>query len=152
LYFLYNIFLLLFTTNFFCLCLILSHDTGGNVGNKFNIDLNTGELTARPLDREQTARYLLQITAQDRGIPTSYQSTCNITIIVEDQNDNDPRFELPKYVATIPEDIAIGTSVISVKAIDADLGINSRIVYSLANETEWLFNIDNHSGLITTAG
>jgi protocadherin-16/23 len=152
LYIIYNIFLLLFTTNFFCLCLIHSHDTGGNVGNKFNIDLNTGELTARPLDREQTARYLLQITAQDRGIPTSYQSTCNITIIVEDQNDNDPRFELPKYVATIPEDIAIGTSVISVKAIDADLGINSRIVYSLANETEWLFNIDNHSGLITTAG
>jgi Cadherin domain len=125
---------------------------GGNNGNKFNIDLNTGELTARPLDREQTARYLLQITAQDRGTPTSYQSTCNITIIVEDQNDNDPRFELPKYVATIAEDVAIGTSVISVKAIDSDLGINARIVYSLANETEWLFNIDNHSGLITTAG
>lgn len=113
--------------------------------------MHTGELTARPLDRETHSRYLLQITAQDRGTPANH-GTCNISIIVEDQNDNDPRFELTKYVATIPEDVPIGTSVIVVKAKDADLGINAKIVYSLANETQWLFNIDNRSGLITTAG
>lgn len=71
---------------------------------------------------------------------------------VEDQNDNDPRFEMAKYVAAIAEDIPIGTSVLTVKAIDGDLGINARIIYSLANETEWLFSIDNRTGLITTAG
>ncbi|CRK94042.1 CLUMA_CG007566, isoform A, partial [Clunio marinus] len=126
--------------------------TGGNVGNKFSIDMHTGELTSRPLDRETHSRYFLQITAQDRGTPVSYQGQCNISVIVEDQNDNDPRFEMAKYVATIPEDVPIGTSVLTVKAIDADLGINARIIYSLANETEWLFSIDNRSGLITTAG
>lgn len=114
--------------------------------------MHTGELTARSLDRETHSRYLLQITAQDRGSPVTYQDTCNISVIVEDQNDNDPRFELSKYISTIPEDIQIGTSVLNVKAIDSDLGINARIVYSLANETQWLFNIDNRSGLITTAG
>ena len=114
--------------------------------------MNTGELTARPLDRETYSRFYLQITAQDHGTPVSYQGTCNITIIVEDQNDNDPRFELSKYIATIPEDVVVGASVLTVKATDADLGINSRIVYSLANETQWLFNIDNRSGLITTVG
>lgn len=108
-------------------------------------------MTARPLDREVHSKYLLQITAQDRGTPT-LQGTCNISITVEDQNDNDPRFESTKYIATIAEDEPVGTSVITVKATDADLGINARIVYSLSNETQWLFNIDNRSGLITTAG
>lgn len=114
--------------------------------------MHSGELTARSLDRETQSRYMLQITANDRGTPITYHNTCNISVIVEDQNDNDPRFELPKYTASIPEDIQIGTSVLSVKANDSDLGINARIVYSLANETQWLFNIDNRSGLITTAG
>lgn len=114
--------------------------------------MHTGDLSARPLDRETNAKYLLQITAQDRGSPTTHQGQCNITVNVLDLNDSDPRFELSKYTTSIPEDAAIGTSVLSVIAVDADLGINSRIVYSLANETEWLFSIDNRSGLITTSG
>ncbi|XP_055546785.1 protein dachsous [Wyeomyia smithii] len=126
--------------------------SGGNIGNKFSIDMNTGALTARPLDREIHARYVLQITAQDRGSPTSHQGHCNITIRVEDENDNDPKFELQKYIATIDEDAQIGTTVLTVKAVDADIGINARIVYSLANVTEWLFDIDSKTGVITTAG
>ncbi|CAD7079025.1 unnamed protein product [Hermetia illucens] len=125
---------------------------GGNFNNKFSIDVHTGELTAQPLDRETRSRYLLQIQAQDRGTPNTYYGHCNISVIVEDQNDNDPRFDRPKYVVNIPEDIEIGTSILKVNATDADLGINARIVYSLANETQWLFTIDNRSGLITTAG
>lgn len=66
---------------------------GGNFGNKFSIDMHTGELTAKPLDREMQSRYHLQITAQDRGSPITYQSTCNISVAVEDQNDSNPRFD-----------------------------------------------------------
>lgn len=58
-----------------------SISTGGNVGNKFSIDMHTGELTARPLDRETHSRYFLQITAQDRGTPVTYQGQCNISVI-----------------------------------------------------------------------
>lgn len=65
---------------------------GGNFGNKFSIDMHTGELTAKPLDRESVARYHLQITAQDRGSPITYQSTCNISISVDDQNDSSPHW------------------------------------------------------------
>lgn len=126
--------------------------TGGNFGNKFTIDARTGALTARSLDRESHARFQLQISAHDHGTPVTYRGTCNITVTVEDQNDNDPRFELPRYEAKVAEDAPIGAAVLTVKATDADLGINARIVYSLSNETEWLFSIDNRSGLITTAG
>lgn len=123
---------------------------GGNSGNKFSIDGDTGALTARSLDRETQSRYLLQISAQDRGSPSSYQGMCNISIIVEDQNDNDPRFELTKYAASIGEDAPMGTSVLRVKANDADVGVNARIVYSLINETNWTFSIDSRTGVIST--
>lgn len=124
--------------------------SNGNSGNKFSIDPHTGDLTARPLDRESQSRYLLQVSAQDRGTPTTYQGVCNISILVEDRNDNDPRFERTKYVATVPEDAPVGTSVLKLKATDADIGANARIVYSLSNESNWMFSIDSRTGILTT--
>ncbi|XP_056635801.1 protein dachsous [Diorhabda sublineata] len=125
--------------------------TGGNIGNKFSIDVKSGEISSRPLDRESQWRYSLTIVARDRGNP-SLQSDCNLTIFVEDQNDNDPKFDLSKYSVAISEDTPIDTSVLKVHASDADQGINARIIYSLANESHWLFRVDNKTGVITTVG
>lgn len=125
--------------------------TGGNVGNKFRINSTNGELTARSLDRESHSRYHLTITAQDKGNPP-LQGTCNISVRVEDLNDNDPKFDMSKYVATIMEDVPVDTSVLKVHASDADFGVNAKVIYSLANESQWLFRIDNKTGVITTAG
>ncbi|CAK1540749.1 unnamed protein product [Leptosia nina] len=126
--------------------------TSGNNGNKFTIDSTTGKLTAKTLDRETQSRYELTITAYDHGSPVALQGACNITIMVEDQNDNDPVFDTGHYSAAIPEDAPIDTSIIKVRATDADLGYNKRIVYSLANESQGLFRIDNKSGVIYTTG
>ncbi|KAH8260153.1 hypothetical protein KR026_003918, partial [Drosophila bipectinata] len=126
--------------------------TAGNLGNKFSIDARSGELRVRPLDREQHSRYSLQVQAADRGKPTSRHGHCNITVFVEDQNDNAPRFELSKYTASVQEDAPLGTRVAQITASDADLGVNARLVYSLANESQWQFAIDSSSGLITTVG
>lgn len=90
--------------------------------------------------------------AQDHGSPIFLQGSCNISIHVEDQNDNDPMFDRSRYTATIPEDITIDSSILTVHASDIDIGVNARIIYSLANETDWLFRIDNKTGIITTAG
>uniref|UniRef100_T1ING2 Cadherin domain-containing protein n=1 Tax=Strigamia maritima TaxID=126957 RepID=T1ING2_STRMM len=125
--------------------------TKGNVGNKFSIDPQTGQLASAPLDREVVSIYRLTITARDRGNPPQYGS-CNVTIHVEDQNDNDPRFLQNRYETRIPEDAAINTTVLVVKASDADEGVNARITYSLSNETQWLFKIDSETGVITTSG
>lgn len=59
---------------------------------------------------------------------------------------------LARYAVTVAEDVPVGTSILTVKATDADIGTNAQIVYSLANETDWLFNVDNRSGVITTTG
>lgn len=125
--------------------------TSGNIGNKFIIDSQTGELTAKPLDRESKSKYLLTITARDKGTP-SLQGACNVSVRVEDLNDNDPKFDSMRYEASILENVPIDTSVLKVKATDIDMGVNSRIIYSLANESQWLFRIDNKTGVITTAG
>lgn len=105
----------------------------------------------RPLDREVQAKYYLIITAQDKGSnPGPLMGTCNSTIIVEDQNDNNPIFPVSQYSLSIPEDVPIGTVVQMVSATDADLGVNSKLVFSLSNETDAAFHIDNTTGAITT--
>nr|CAD7262840.1 unnamed protein product [Timema shepardi] len=125
---------------------------GGNVGNRFSLDPHTGELKSRPLDRESLTRYWLLVMAQDRGSPAPLRASCNISVLVEDQNDNDPVFAQPRYLASVAEDAPPGTAVLTVHATDADLGPNARLVYSLANESDWMFQVDNRTGVITTAG
>lgn len=123
---------------------------GGNNHNKFHLDPKTGELTAKILDREAQAKYQLQITAQNRGSTTA--GHCNLTVIVDDENDNNPNFEQSKYEATLSEDVPLGTKVLTAKAHDADMGVNAKITYSLANQTVNVFQIDNKTGVITTVG
>ncbi|XP_049763937.1 protein dachsous-like, partial [Schistocerca cancellata] len=125
--------------------------TGGNAGNRFSVDSQTGQLVARPLDREAQARYWLTLAAHDGGRP-ALSAACNISVSVEDLNDNDPRFSQPRYDAALAEDAPPGTAVLTVAAADADLGANGRVSYSLANESHWLFRIDNRTGVISTAG
>lgn len=121
---------------------------GGNGGNKFHLDPKTGELTAKTLDREVQAKYQLQIAAQNRG--STMDGHCNLTVIVDDENDNDPNFEQSKYEAVLSEDVPVGTKVLMTKAHDADVGVNAKITYSLSNQTENVFQIDNKTGIITT--
>lgn len=125
--------------------------TDGNINNKFSIESSTGKLSSRPLDREAQAKYFLVITAEDRA-QNALQGICNITITVEDQNDNDPKFSQNRYTATLQEAAPPNTVVLTVRATDEDHGENARITYSLSNETQWLFKIDNETGIITTAG
>ncbi len=124
----------------------------GNIGNKFQIDSVTGDLVAQFLDREVQSRYSLTISAQDLGLGVSLVGYCNITVVVEDENDNDPEFEKSSYSASIAENVPIGTTVLTAKAVDPDLDLNSRIIYSLKNESDWMFRINNQTGAIVTNG
>lgn len=125
--------------------------TAGNVGNRLRLDPDTGELTARPLDREAVAQYWLSVTARDRS-RAALQGSCNISVVVLDENDNDPQFGQRRYAVQVAEDVPVGHTVLVVRATDADAGENARITYTLANETHWLFAIDNETGVITTQG
>lgn len=63
-----------------------------------------------------------------------------------------PNYSPGKYTATISEDAPADSSVLTVKATDPDQGVNGKITYAIAEETSWLFRVDNLTGVITTAG
>ncbi|KAF7991481.1 hypothetical protein HCN44_008793 [Aphidius gifuensis] len=149
---------------------------GGNIGRKFKLDSKSGELSSSNLDRESQSTYVLSISAKDNGRP-SLEARCNITIRVIDVNDNSPMFtessqhnpstnDYPsftshydnfnymsgKYTATISENLPTDSSVMTIRAVDPDQGVNGKITYSIFNEINWHFRIDNLTGVITTAG
>lgn len=142
------------------------------------------------LDREIVSKYVLTISAKDKGRP-SLETRCNLTVNVVDVNDNAPTFvqnqytefrsrnnaqssdyggfglstggyqygasnypdyHSAKYATTISEDVAPDSSVMFVRATDPDEGVNGKITYAIAEETSWLFRVDNLTGVITTAG
>uniref|UniRef100_A0A3Q3B7C4 Cadherin domain-containing protein n=1 Tax=Kryptolebias marmoratus TaxID=37003 RepID=A0A3Q3B7C4_KRYMA len=108
----------------------------------------------KPLDREKRPHLSLKLIAIDGGTPQRSGSV-NIEVTVLDANDNIPVFNQSVYKAAVVENIAIGTSIISVNATDADSGSNARITYSLSNmkgSAEDIFGIDRQTGRIFVSG
>ncbi|XP_046739792.1 cadherin-related tumor suppressor [Diprion similis] len=121
----------------------------GEKAERFSVDSDTGEVTTLvPLDREQTPVYHLTLVAQDSSPTEPRAAAVNLTILVEDLNDNAPRFSSPRYTAYVPDATKPGDFVFGAQAVDDDEGENSRIVYGLQGEDSKRFNIDPHSGVI----
>uniref|UniRef100_A0ACB8F4V9 Cadherin EGF LAG seven-pass G-type receptor 2 n=1 Tax=Sphaerodactylus townsendi TaxID=933632 RepID=A0ACB8F4V9_9SAUR len=118
----------------------------------FTINNNTGWIVvASELDREAVDFYNFGVEARDHGIP-SMTSSASVSITVLDVNDNNPEFTQKEYAVRLNEDAAVGTSVLTVSAIDWD--VNSVITYQITNgNTRNRFSITSQSGggLITLA-
>uniref|UniRef100_A0A671R6T4 Protocadherin Fat 3-like n=1 Tax=Sinocyclocheilus anshuiensis TaxID=1608454 RepID=A0A671R6T4_9TELE len=126
---------------------ILHAISDGNIDSCFNIGMESGLIYIyQPLDREQSDRYLLNITIYDFGVPQR-SSWRLLTVNIDDVNDNSPKFSLESYTAIIPENAAIGTEVIKVTASDEDLGQNGEISYTLLTNTP-LFAITSETGSV----
>jgi hypothetical protein len=70
---------------------------------KFHIDSKTGELKVRSLDHEATQRHVVLISVADKGDqPLRSKKNATVDVIVQDENDNCPRFN-----GTNPEVIRI---------------------------------------------
>lgn len=72
-----------------------------NFDGKFSVHPNTGELFAvKSLDREETAIYNLKLVARDSGLIPK-MVTADVTVIVDDKNDDTPQFERDSYQQTV---------------------------------------------------
>ena len=125
----------------------------------FTINATTGWVeVARPdIDRETVAVVTLVVEAANSGSHHPLLSTnVNVTIYIEDENDQIPVFIMPDnhnhYDFSVQEDQPIGTVVGQVQALDADTGHNSEVHYSLQSENETFFAIDSKTGTIRTTG
>ncbi|XP_012946811.1 protocadherin-9 [Aplysia californica] len=85
------------------------------------------------LDRERTPFYDVTITCMDSGSP-SMSTHVAFSVILEDANDNPPRFLLGTYKVNVTEN-SENTFIVRVEAEDIDLGKNGRVNYRLGNVT-----------------
>jgi hypothetical protein len=72
--------------------------------------------------------------------------TTQLQVIVTDVNDNAPLFSQQSYYQVVPENASPGTSVLTVRATDADTGDNAKITYSLGASSLPVFVIDSRNG------
>uniref|UniRef100_A0A672V4S3 Cadherin EGF LAG seven-pass G-type receptor 3 n=1 Tax=Strigops habroptila TaxID=2489341 RepID=A0A672V4S3_STRHB len=124
--------------------------TGVSPDTPFVVNSATGWITVSgPLDRESVEHYFFGVEARDHGSP-SLSASASVTITVMDVNDNRPEFTQKEYFIRLNEDAAVGTSVLSVTAIDRD--VNSAITYQITGgNTRNRFSISTQggTGLIT---
>ncbi|XP_011305109.1 cadherin-23 [Fopius arisanus] len=105
------------------------------------------------LDYERKYLYQLRVLAVDRAISGKVNTgTTAILVKVQDVEDQPPEFIAMTPVARISENAKIGTSVLQVRAIDGDKGINNRVSYSITEGPRYLFDIDSISGVVFTRG
>jgi len=69
-----------------------------------------------------------------------------LTILVEDENDNNPKFRMPYYQRSITENSQIGVVIMHVTADDADK--NRTVRYSLESADNGLVVLDPETGEI----
>uniref|UniRef100_A0A8C7JEC9 FAT atypical cadherin 3a n=1 Tax=Oncorhynchus kisutch TaxID=8019 RepID=A0A8C7JEC9_ONCKI len=119
----------------------------------FSIDKSSGIVVLeRTLDREQQPSYMITVRASDQGSPVRLSSLVNVTVTVLDINDNPPVFERRDHLATVPEDVGLGTEVLRVYAASKDIGTNAEITYSIRSGNEHgKFHIHPLTGAISVS-
>ena len=116
----------------------------------FNMDTDGRLISTRPLDADtDRARYNFRVTATDGG---GRSASTEVTVIINDINDNAPEFNKTDYQIDIYENSSVGYHVLTLFAVDKDRSskFNQIDSYNLfTNETDLPFSISS-SGVITT--
>lgn len=98
----------------------------------FSINDTTGQIYQNlMLDREQIDKYTIEVCATDGS---GKRGCGQVTIYVDDANDQAPVFQSSTYTETINENFPIGERVLVVTASDKDQGINAELSYGLKSE------------------
>ncbi|XP_068218882.1 cadherin-89D [Palaemon carinicauda] len=146
-----------------------SLELSGEASSLFSIDSSDGTIkfVGESLDRESVDSYYLHLEARDDGNLTS---KANLSIIVEDVNDNVPKFlerealfssrqgeenssrklvdasnlkfmaELERSLVRIPESLPVGSQVTKVTATDADDRVFGDIYYGIQAQKSFEFS------------
>ncbi|KAM6299711.1 LOW QUALITY PROTEIN: uncharacterized protein AAHN32_007180 [Aegotheles albertisi] len=105
---------------------------------------------AKALDREEAAFHELVLRASDGGEPAR-TGTARIRVAVLDANDNAPVFSQAEYTVRVPEDVPVGSTLLTLTATDADDGTNGHVKYSfnkISHRASELFHLDPETGEI----
>ncbi|KYO46298.1 hypothetical protein Y1Q_0021824 [Alligator mississippiensis] len=116
--------------------------------NVFSLDPKTGELRLKEpkfLDYEIKSKIHLTVLAGN-GLTSAL---CGITVLIQDVNDNAPKFEQSYYKTSVWEGQIYSTYIMQIFATDLDSGLNGEIEYSVVSGNEnKLFLIDSAQGIL----
>lgn len=117
----------------------------------FSIDPLTGEVAVKVrLDRETTPRHDLRIVARDQARPgPQLSSVAELVVVLQDVNDNPPRFLPQVYKIKVLEDLPVGTLLLWVQSVDLDLASGGLVTYNLKNTEGGTFRLDSSTGALT---
>ncbi|CRK90602.1 CLUMA_CG004304, isoform A [Clunio marinus] len=119
----------------------------GDLFSQFEIR-ESGELyVAKQLDRESIDRYLLTILVTDG----KFIDTTNVTVIVQDSNDNPMICLKYRYRETLSESVEVNYQVLTIQYSDADEPENTHLRFYLTGNGSEDFHLDEHSGVLRTA-
>ncbi|XP_055018856.1 cadherin-23 [Boleophthalmus pectinirostris] len=136
---------------------------GKNTDGNFALSLD-GELRlTRDLDREETPVFSIIVKASSnkswtppRGArasrprsldPARDPSLLEVRIVLEDINDQTPRFTKAEYTAGVATNAKVGSELIKVVAIDNDIGNNSIVHYHIVT-TQYFQTQNNGSEIV----
>uniref|UniRef100_A0A8C4MIF9 Cadherin-23 n=1 Tax=Equus asinus asinus TaxID=83772 RepID=A0A8C4MIF9_EQUAS len=143
-------------------------------GGNFHLHPDGRLLVLRDLDREREAVFSFVVKASSnrswtlpRGPSPALDLVTDLTlqevrVVLEDINDQPPRFTKAEYTAGVATDAKVGSELIQVLALDADIGNNSLVFYSilaihyfraLANDSEdmgQVFTMGSMDGILRT--
>lgn len=100
---------------------------------KMDIDASGLILLKKELDRETQGIYNLAVIASDQGQPR-LSAVLNLTVVIDDVNDNPPVFSSSRYEVSVPEDKARGSELLTVSATDLDAGANALVKYRIISQ------------------
>ncbi|XP_021374629.1 protocadherin Fat 3-like [Mizuhopecten yessoensis] len=116
----------------------------------FDINKSTGMVRqTKPVDREVTPYFLLNISATDHGYPPR-QSRINavLNISVVDLDDNPPRFKKELFLFNVSnlQNCSVEDLFGPVRATDSDYGINATATYTVSDYEHAPFIYNDTSG------
>lgn len=113
----------------------------------FIIEQSTGRIiTAAPLDRERTASFTFEVYATDSSPVNPLNSTAQVTVYIQDVNDNAPFFIQDPLIVNISASSVSSRRVLAtMRAEDKDFGANGSVFYRFASPVKG-FTINSLTG------
>ena len=98
----------------------------------FNFSIGEGTVTSL-LDYEAATLYVFEVLCTDSGTP-ELSASAIVYVEVIPVNEFTPLFDAPSYHVTVAEDVAVGSSFMTVTASDLDSGLDGELFYSVSSD------------------
>lgn len=106
----------------------------------------------KPLDYELMHNFTVTLRAQDHGTPPKSSDT-TLRVIIEDADDQNPKFLSDAYRAELPNETFVGELHVlpeTPRAVDQDEGLRAPVQYAILPSSESrYFSIGSRNGVVS---